>query len=85
MPTTRLCTSDVHAHPPDALSASKRTLLPPADLALTPHYSMRRPYATGMASAAFLFGTGDVLAQQGIEKRGADHDVGIGPLSLAER
>ncbi|BGP07854.1 Protein required for ethanol metabolism [Rhodotorula toruloides] len=35
---------------------------------------MRRPYATGMASAAFLFGAGDVLAQQGIEKRGADHD-----------
>lgn len=25
---------------------------------------------------AFLFGAGDVLAQQGIEKRGKDHDVG---------
>ncbi|GAA5854271.1 hypothetical protein JCM3766R1_004142 [Sporobolomyces carnicolor] len=35
---------------------------------------IRRPYATGMGSAAFLFGAGDVLAQQGIEKRGKDHD-----------
>ncbi|GAA5822535.1 hypothetical protein JCM10212_004237 [Sporobolomyces blumeae] len=35
---------------------------------------MRRPYATGSASAAVLFGAGDVLAQQGIEKRGKDHD-----------
>ncbi|GAA6049665.1 hypothetical protein JCM3770_005060 [Rhodotorula araucariae] len=35
---------------------------------------LRRPYATGMVSAGFLFGAGDVLAQQGIEKRGKDHD-----------
>ncbi|KPV75394.1 uncharacterized protein RHOBADRAFT_66412, partial [Rhodotorula graminis WP1] len=35
---------------------------------------LRRPYATGMVSAGFLFGAGDVLAQQGIEKRGRDHD-----------
>lgn len=28
-----------------------------------------------MLSIAFLFGAGDVLAQQGIEKRGKDHDV----------
>ncbi|GAA5907835.1 hypothetical protein JCM5296_005798 [Sporobolomyces johnsonii] len=35
---------------------------------------IRRPYATGSASAAFLFGAGDVLAQQGVEKRGKDHD-----------
>jgi len=36
--------------------------------------SVRRPMLTGMASAAFLFGAGDVLAQQGIEKKGAQHD-----------
>ncbi|KAM0752217.1 integral membrane protein [Meredithblackwellia eburnea MCA 4105] len=30
---------------------------------------IRRPYATGSASAAFLFGAGDVLAQQAIEKK----------------
>ncbi|GJN89161.1 hypothetical protein Rhopal_002135-T1 [Rhodotorula paludigena] len=35
---------------------------------------IRRPYATGAASAAVLFGTGDILAQQGIEKRGSNHD-----------
>ncbi|GAA5861613.1 hypothetical protein JCM3774_002646 [Rhodotorula dairenensis] len=36
---------------------------------------VRRPYATGMVSAAFLFGAGDVLAQQGIEKKGTNHDI----------
>ncbi|GAA5974015.1 hypothetical protein JCM8115_005987 [Rhodotorula mucilaginosa] len=36
---------------------------------------VRRPYATGMVSAAVLFGAGDVLAQQGIEKKGANHDI----------
>ncbi|BGP15904.1 hypothetical protein JCM10213_003667 [Rhodosporidiobolus nylandii] len=35
---------------------------------------LRRPYATGSATAAVLFGAGDVLAQQGVEKRGRDHD-----------
>ncbi|GAA6042261.1 hypothetical protein JCM8097_000602 [Rhodosporidiobolus ruineniae] len=35
---------------------------------------IRRPYATGSVTAAVLFGAGDVLAQQGIEKRGKEHD-----------
>ncbi|GAA5876604.1 hypothetical protein JCM8547_002420 [Rhodosporidiobolus lusitaniae] len=35
---------------------------------------IRRPYATGAATAAVLFGTGDVLAQQAIEKKGSNHD-----------
>ncbi|GAA5980544.1 hypothetical protein JCM11641_006675 [Rhodosporidiobolus odoratus] len=35
---------------------------------------IRRPYATGAGTAAVLFGAGDVLAQQGIEKRGKEHD-----------
>ncbi|KZT58908.1 hypothetical protein CALCODRAFT_494394 [Calocera cornea HHB12733] len=37
--------------------------------------SLRRPLLTGMVSAAFLFGAGDVLAQQGVERKGlAAHD-----------
>ncbi|GAA5908241.1 hypothetical protein JCM6882_006779 [Rhodosporidiobolus microsporus] len=35
---------------------------------------IRRPYIAGSATAAVLFGAGDVLAQQGIEKRGSKHD-----------
>ncbi|KAL8280913.1 hypothetical protein RQP46_006592 [Phenoliferia psychrophenolica] len=35
---------------------------------------IRRPVATQSATAAVLFGAGDVLAQQGVEKRGRDHD-----------
>ncbi|KAG0654299.1 Protein required for ethanol metabolism [Rhodotorula mucilaginosa] len=44
---------------------------------------VRRPYATGMVSAAVLFGAGDVLAQQGIEKKGANHDPA--PIRSCER
>ncbi|KZO95523.1 hypothetical protein CALVIDRAFT_537900 [Calocera viscosa TUFC12733] len=37
--------------------------------------SLRRPMLTGMVSAAVLFGAGDVLAQQGVERRGlGKHD-----------
>ncbi|EJU04360.1 hypothetical protein DACRYDRAFT_20915 [Dacryopinax primogenitus] len=37
--------------------------------------AIRRPLLTGVVSAALLFGAGDVLAQQGVEKRGlARHD-----------
>lgn len=35
---------------------------------------IRRPYTTQAATAAVLFGLGDALAQQGIEKKGKDHD-----------
>ncbi|TFK35307.1 hypothetical protein BDQ12DRAFT_655678 [Crucibulum laeve] len=35
---------------------------------------LRRPLATQCATAAFLFGTGDVIAQQAVEKRGKEHD-----------
>ena len=35
---------------------------------------IRRPYTTQCATAAFLFGTGDVIAQQAIEGRGKNHD-----------
>jgi len=37
---------------------------------------VRKPRSTGMASAAVLFGAGDILAQQGVEKKGwRNHDV----------
>jgi len=35
---------------------------------------IRRPMAAQCATGAFLFGTGDVIAQQIIEKKGTDHD-----------
>ncbi|KAF5343326.1 hypothetical protein D9758_014195 [Tetrapyrgos nigripes] len=35
---------------------------------------IRRPMFTQCATAGFLFGAGDVIAQQGVEKRGWDHD-----------
>ncbi|TRM68541.1 hypothetical protein BD626DRAFT_482044 [Schizophyllum amplum] len=35
---------------------------------------IRRPFLTQCASAATLFGAGDVVAQQWIEKKGTDHD-----------
>ncbi|THU91587.1 hypothetical protein K435DRAFT_780632 [Dendrothele bispora CBS 962.96] len=35
---------------------------------------IRRPMSTQCATAAFLFGAGDVIAQQGVEKKGWDHD-----------
>ncbi|GAA6002557.1 hypothetical protein JCM10207_001181 [Rhodosporidiobolus poonsookiae] len=35
---------------------------------------VRRPYIAGSATAAVLFGAGDVLAQQAIEKKGRQHD-----------
>ncbi|KAK7450125.1 Protein required for ethanol metabolism [Stygiomarasmius scandens] len=35
---------------------------------------IRRPMATQCATAAFLFGAGDVIAQQGVEKKGWEHD-----------
>ena len=35
----------------------------------------RRPYLAQSCTAAVLFGAGDVLAQQGVEKKGRDHDV----------
>jgi len=35
---------------------------------------IRRPYTAQCATAAVLFGTGDIIAQQAIEKRGKNHD-----------
>ncbi|KAF5391813.1 hypothetical protein D9757_001698 [Collybiopsis confluens] len=35
----------------------------------------RRPMLTQCCTAAFLFGTGDIVAQQGVEGRGKKHDV----------
>ncbi|KAH7909481.1 hypothetical protein BJ138DRAFT_1155141 [Hygrophoropsis aurantiaca] len=35
---------------------------------------IRRPVLAQSATAAFLFGAGDVIAQQAIEKRGRNHD-----------
>ncbi|SCZ99520.1 BZ3500_MvSof-1268-A1-R1_Chr3-1g06059 [Microbotryum saponariae] len=34
-----------------------------------------RPYLAGSATAATLFGAGDVLAQQAVDKQGMNHDV----------
>ncbi|KDE06585.1 hypothetical protein MVLG_03081 [Microbotryum lychnidis-dioicae p1A1 Lamole] len=34
-----------------------------------------RPYLAGSATAATLFGAGDVLAQQAVDKKGMNHDV----------
>jgi hypothetical protein len=36
---------------------------------------LRRPYLASCTTAAVLFGAGDVIAQQAIEKRGKQHDV----------
>jgi hypothetical protein len=36
---------------------------------------LRRPYLASCTTAAILFGVGDVIAQQAIEKRGKQHDV----------
>ena len=36
---------------------------------------LRRPMSTQCVTAAVLFGAGDIIAQQAIEKRGAEHDV----------
>lgn len=36
---------------------------------------LRRPMLTQCITAAVLFGGGDVMAQQAIEKKGRDHDV----------
>jgi len=42
---------------------------------------LRRPYLASCTTAAVLFGTGDVIAQQAVEKRGKQHDVlGLSPL-----
>lgn len=49
-------------------------------LGLTSLYSaalIRRPLITQCATAAVLFGTGDVIAQQLVEKKGDKHDVGV--------
>lgn len=35
----------------------------------------RRPMVAQCGTAAFLFGAGDVLAQQAIEKKGRNHDI----------
>ncbi|KZS89938.1 hypothetical protein SISNIDRAFT_488800 [Sistotremastrum niveocremeum HHB9708] len=35
---------------------------------------LRRPLVTQCATAAVLFGAGDVIAQQAIDRKGADHD-----------
>lgn len=39
----------------------------------------RRPMLAQCTTAAVLFGTGDVIAQQAVEKRGRNHDVGYRP------
>lgn len=42
------------------------------------HYSaalIQRPFLAQSATAAFLFGAGDVIAQQAIERQGKNHDV----------
>ena len=36
---------------------------------------IRRPMLTQCGTATFLFGAGDVIAQQWIERKGRDHDV----------
>ena len=36
---------------------------------------LRRPMMTQCITAAVLFGTGDVIAQQGVEGKGRDHDA----------
>ena len=36
---------------------------------------LRRPMYTQCLTAATLFGAGDVIAQQVVEKRGKEHDV----------
>jgi protein Mpv17 len=38
---------------------------------------IRRPVFAQSATAAFLFGAGDVIAQQVIERQGKNHDVSI--------
>ncbi len=58
---------------------------PPADVppscsrpTRTPSHSqalIRKPLVTQCATSVVLFGTGDVLAQQAFEKKGANHDV----------
>ncbi|KAJ8081848.1 Protein required for ethanol metabolism [Marasmius tenuissimus] len=35
---------------------------------------MRRPMVTQCATAGFLFGAGDIIAQQAVERKGKDHD-----------
>lgn len=43
----------------------------------------RRPYAASMATSAVLFGGGDMIAQQAIEKKGLKaHDVRLLPCLI---
>lgn len=38
---------------------------------------IRRPMAAQCGTAAFLFGAGDIIAQQAIEKKGRSHDASL--------
>lgn len=38
---------------------------------------IRRPMAAQCGTAALLFGAGDIIAQQAVERKGKEHDVGL--------
>lgn len=38
---------------------------------------VRRPMATQCGASGFMFGVGDIIAQQAFEKKGKDHDVRV--------
>ena len=56
-----------------ALSLTPRTGRP--DPPRASNLLLRRPLATQCVTSAVLFGAGDAIAQQAVEKKGAHHDV----------